>query len=273
VKLLNAGLNGLFDLLLWPVAGLPPLAALTLVSVVAGILMLWIFGRVSDQAAIRTIRDRIRGNLIAVRLFGDDLGLLFRLQWRLLRDNVVFLKYAVIPILILLVPVLVILVQLHLRFAARPLDPGEAALVKVTLRDVAALDRGVALEAPDGVIVETPGVRIPHLREVAWRVRAEHEGTFRLRFLAGGEPAEKTLQVGERRWGAVSGLRTGRGALSALLYPGEPPLRGGAIEAIEIRYAPLELPLFDWQLHWLVVFFVLSVLSGFAFRRVLGVEI
>ena len=271
MKLLNAGLNGLFDLLLWPLSGLGPLAALALVSLAAGVLMLWLFGLVSNQPAIRTLRDRIRGNLIAVRLFGDDLGLLFRLQWRLLRDNVLFLKYAVVPLLVLLVPVLVILAQLQLRFASRPLEPGEAALVKVTLRDVATLE-GVTLETPEAVRVETPGVRIPDLREVAWRVRADRPGEFRVRVVAGGEPAEKELRVGGG-WGTLSPLRTGRGALSAFLHPGEPPLVGGPIEAIEVRYAPLELPFFGIRLHWLVVFFVLSLLSGFAFRRVLGVEI
>jgi uncharacterized membrane protein (DUF106 family) len=272
VKLLNSGINGLFDLLFLPFAYLAPLWALIVFSVLTGILMLWIFGLVSDQDAIRTIRDRIRGNLIAVRLFGDDLGVLFRLQGRLLRDNAVFLKYALIPILVMIVPVLVILIQLSLRSEARPLEPGEAALVKVTLRDAAAIDRGVSLEVPAGVVVETPGVRVASLREVAWRIRPAEPGRYRLLVHAGDEAVAKELRVGGD-WGATSARRTGKGFLDVLLYPGEPPVPPGAVESIDVKYRPLELELFGWPLNWLVVFFLLSILAGFAFRRVLGVEI
>jgi len=42
--------------------------------------MLWIFGKLSDQDTIHEIRDRIRGNLLGIRIFGDEIGTLFRLQ-------------------------------------------------------------------------------------------------------------------------------------------------------------------------------------------------
>jgi hypothetical protein len=45
------------------------------------------------------------------------------------------------------------------------------------------------------------------------------------------------------------------------------------VESIEIKYKSLDLKLFGWSVNWLVFFFLLSILSGFAFRRVLGVEI
>ena len=269
---MNQGLTGLFDLLFWPVSRLSPLPALAIFSVLTGILMLWIFGLVSDQKQIRTIRDRIRGNLIAVRLFGDDLGLLFRLQRRLLWDNVVFLKHAAIPVVIMLLPVLLILVQLNLRFGASPLAPGETALVKVTLRDAAAIERGVVLETPDTVIVETDAVRIPALREVAWRIRPQQAGDYRLLVRVGDERVEKLLRVGHA-WGAVSTVRTGKNLLDVLQYPGEPPIGSGPVESIEIQYRELSLELFGWSVHWVILFFVLSILSGFAFRGVLGVEI
>jgi uncharacterized membrane protein (DUF106 family) len=272
MKLFNSGVTGLFDLLFGPFARLSPLWALTVVSVLTGILMLWIFGLVSNQDAIRTIRDRIRGNLIAVRLFGDDLGLLFRLQGRLLKDNAIFLKYALIPLLVMIVPVLLILVQLNLRFGASPLEPGQSALVKVTLRDAATIEHGVSLEAPDGVAVETPAVRVAPLREVAWRIRPREAGRYSLLVRVGDERVEKELRVGED-WGAVSTRRTGESFFDSLLFPGEPPIRSEAVESVEIKYKPLELGLFGWPVNWLVFFFLLSILSGFAFRKVLGVEI
>ena len=75
-------------------------------------------------------------------------------------------------------------------------------------------------------------------------------------------------------WGAVSNLRTGRGVLEAVLYPGESPIDPGSlIEAIEIKYAPLPLTLGGWNVHWLVFFFLVSIGSGLIAGRLLGVEI
>ncbi len=74
-------------------------------------------------------------------------------------------------------------------------------------------------------------------------------------------------------WGAVAALRA-RSLITALLYPGEPLLTPpDEIATIEVQYPPLILMLFGWPVHWLVIFLVLSLLTGFAFKRMLGVEI
>lgn len=265
--------TGLFDLVVWPFAALSPIWALLAVSLFAGVLMLWLFGKTSDQARIHSVRNWIRGNMLAIRLYGDDLGLLFKLQGRILRATLTYLRLSLVPMLVMLVPVLLILIQLDLRFAVRPLAPGESTVVKVQLRAGSALSAPVTLEAPDGVTIETPAVRIESLGELAWRVRGRVPGRHRLVVAAGDERLEKVLVVGNR-WGAISKRRTGEGFLDVLLHPGEPPIDASSpVKAIEVRYADLPLPVFGWDLHWLLVFFVASMVFGFAFRRTLGVEI
>jgi len=272
MTLLNRVLTGLFDLVFLPFRSLDPLWGLGVVSLVAGILMLWIFGKVSDQERIRSVRDRIRGNLIGIRLFGDDLGLLFRLQLRIFRQTLTYLRHALWPMLVLLIPVLLILVQLNLRFGARPLEPGESTVLTLTLRQASPLEQDVELSVPTGVTVETPGVRIPSRREVAWRLRVEQPGRHRVTVRAGSDSVEKQLVAGGA-WSAVSTLRTA-GLVDGLLYPGEPLIdRTSTIASVEVRHAPLPLSLFGFGVDWLLFFFVASLASGFAFRRLLGVEI
>ena len=130
--------------------------------------MVWIFGKISDQEAIKLIRDRIRGNLIGVRLFQHDVRIVLNLQATITRDTLRFMKHALGPIVLLLVPLLFVMIQLHLRFSVRPLQPGEPAVVTVHVRDAQALRNELHLET-----VETPPVRIPSRREVAWRIRAQ----------------------------------------------------------------------------------------------------
>ena len=274
---LNGFLTGLFNILFRPFQGFGPIWALTVISLVAGVLMLWIFGKVSNQDAVRAVRDEIRGNLIGIRLFGNDLGLLFRLQGRILRRTLTYLRHALVPTLVMLVPVFLILAQLNLRFSVRPLEPGEATLVKVKLSGASPMSQSVELETSDGVVVETPGVRIESQREVAWRIRAERPGEHRLTVKVGDETAQKKLLVGSG-WRSVPTLRTA-GLLDLLLFPGEPPLdSSGIIGSIEVSYATLPLTFLFWDVNslpagWLIFFFIASIAFGFAFRRVLGVEI
>jgi hypothetical protein len=274
VGLFNKLLTGLFDLLFWPFQSFEPIWALAVISLVAGVLMLWLFGKVSDQETIRVVRDNIRGNLIGIRLFGDDIGLLFLLQGRIMRQTLTYLRHAFVPILVMIVPVMFILIQMNLRFEQRPLAPGESSIVTVTLRDPGAMSRGVSLETPHGISVETPPVRVTSLMEVSWRIRATEPGRHQLLVQAGGEDSVvKEIVVGEG-WGKTSSLRTGKSIVDKLLWPGEAPTpSASAIQSIEVIYPTLPIWVFGWDLNWLFVFFVLSLVFGYAFKGALGVEI
>ena len=273
VDLVNRVLTPIFDLLCWPFLTLAPIWAMTAISLISGVVMVWIFGKVSDQDTIKRLREQIRGNLLGVRLFQRDIAVMLHLQRRIFGDTFRYMRYALAPMVVLLVPVVLIMTQLNLRFDARPLEPGEPVLVKAFVRDAALLDGVVALEVPEGVVVETQGVRIPSTREVAWRVRPDLAGEHRLVVRIGDERLETRLIAGAG-WAPVPRLRTGRSAWETLLYPGEPPIPGGhSVEAVEIAYPMLALDVFGWRVDWLVAFFVLSMAFGFAFKGVLGVEV
>ena len=270
---LNAALTAIFDLLCRPFRALPPIVGLAAISCVSGVLLVWLFGRLSDQDRIREVRDRIRGNLLGVRLFRRDVAVVLGLQRLIVGDTLRFLRLAAVPMLILAAPVVLVMVQLHLRFAVRPIEPGAAAVVTVTVRDASMLERPIALCAPAGVSVETPPVKVRATREIAWRVRVERAGFHALRAQVGDETIAKTL-VGGAGWGVVPQRRTGQGALVALFHPGEPSIPAAhGIEAVEVAYPPLDLRLLGVQADWLVGFLVLSMACGFACKGLLGVEI
>ena len=273
VNAINVVLTPVFDLICWPFRALAPMWALTAISLASGVLLVWLFGKTSDQKRIREIRDRIRGNLIGVRLFQHDIGVVLALQGRIFGDTFRFMGLALVPMLIMIVPVTLVMTQLNLRFAVRPLEAGESVLVKALVWDVAALDQPITLDVPDGVTVETPPVRIRSTREIAWRLRVDRPGDHALVMRIGVETLEKRL-VGGTRWGPVVQRRTGRGLVDTLLYPGEPPIAAGhSVEAVEIIYPPLELRMLGIDVDWLIAFLVLSMVFGFAFKGILGVEV
>ncbi len=146
IQLFNSLVTSLFDLLFRPLGLMPPLWSLTLVSVATGLIMLVIFGRVSDQGKIRRAKERVQGGLLATRLFRDDLGVFFRVQGRIALDTARYLKHSLKPMAVMIIPVAVILVQLNGRYGLRPLEVGEPALVKIRVSDPALFEEGTDVQ-------------------------------------------------------------------------------------------------------------------------------
>ena len=271
--LLNRVVTTLFDLVCLPFQTTSPIWAITVISLISGVVMVWIFGKVSNQTTIKQLREKIRGNLIGVRLFQSDIGVVLKLQKNIFGDTARYMKCALIPMLVLIIPVLLIMAQLNLRFALAPVEPGKTALIKVVLKNNELLRQNVSLQTSDDILVETSGMRIPSKREITWRVRplssGQHQMTVRVNeeilvasFIAGGQ------------WGKTPQRLTGKSAIDLLLYPGTNPIPSqNPIESVEITYPLLDLRAFGWNVHWLVAFFVLSMVFGFTFKEVLGVEI
>jgi hypothetical protein len=237
--------------------------------------MVWIFGKVSNQDAIRRTRDRLSAELIALRLFKDDLRIFFGIQYQVLVWTLKYLRHSLVPMLILMVPTMIILIQLNLHYGSRPLRVGEQTLVKVKLRGPAALGQGaeISLKAPDNLKIETKGVRVEEMKEVCWRVRGVSPGRFDLTVSDGKVSVTKNVAVGGRMEGASS-MRTGEHWLTSLLYPGEAPIPSqSAIESIEIRYPELDIAILGKKMNWLILFLILSLGFGYAFKGLLGVQI
>lgn len=269
--ILNALFTFAFGVVYTPLRWLGPFWSLAVISGLAGLLLVWIFGKVSNQEAIQRTRNRLSAELIGLRLFKDDLRVFFGIQASVLGWTLRYLRYSLAPMLVLMVPTMIILIQLNLHYGARPLRVGEQALVKVKLRASGGPD--IKLTAPPNLAIETAGVHAPELREISWRVRGAAPGRFDLTATDGKTSLTKSGAVGGRLEG-VSTARTGEGWLTALLYPGEAPIGSDSpIESIEIAYPGLELSLLGFHLNWLVLFLGLSLVLGYACKGLLGVEI
>lgn len=245
-----------FDLLLWPV--------------LAGILALLVYKRVSNQSGIARAKKGIVVNLLEVVLFRHDLGGVFVSTAKALGQNALYLAHNLLPMLVMFVPMMALVVQLVSHYALDPVPLGSVELLNVKL-DPAMKTKptDVRLELPDGVALDAPPVRTPD-GEVVWRLRAETEGDHVLRILVGEQVLEKKLAVG----GAprkVPVMRTK--SWEQLLYPAE-----GAI--------PSESPLYSVDLHYpdrplyffpdgeggiLLWFFVASLAAGIALKNRFGV--
>lgn len=237
--------------------------------------MLIIFRYTSNQERIKETKDRIKAHLMEIRLFKDDLGILISAQKNILLYNTKYMKYALKPMLFMIIPVAIILIQLDGWFGFRPLNIGESTVVtvKVSDREVGLLS-DVMIEVDKGLVVETPPLRIQGLREVAWRVRAQAIGEHNIVIKVSGHTFQKRISVSDGELKRVSHRVVASSLMDVFLNPGEKPMpRGSFIEQIEVYYPERLIEIFGWKTHWLVVFFALSILFGFVFKRFFKVEI
>ncbi len=273
--LLNAACGGLVGLVLFPFRPLGPWPAMIAVSLLTGLLMLFIFKKTSNQAGIRRAKDRIKAHLLEIRLYRADFGQTMRSQGKMLLANGRYVAHALKPMLVMFIPILLLLLQLDSWFGARALRPGETAMVKVKLdKSVNPMATEVGLEAPAGAVIETPPLRIEEENEVDWRIKAGSEGRSAFKITVAGETWTKALAVGGRAVSRIVPSRVRRHGLDELSHPGEPVLAKTApVAAIEISYPPARMNLFGWRMHWLVAFFILSIVFGFGLKGVFKVEI
>jgi len=269
----NSTITRIFDLFLALFAWGGAWAGVAALALVTAVLAMLIFRGTSNQRAIRRIKDLIISHLLEVALYRDDLRIVLRAQRAILWDNLRYLAHAVVPLVFMVIPVGLLLIQGELHYAHRPLRVGERAIVSVGLTARASDLDALAISAPAGLVVETPPLRIPALREVDWRVKAVKTGSWDLRFSLGGSEFSKRVVVGGST-ASIPAERVAGGAWRQLLRPGEPPLPAdGAIEAIRVSCPPAALRLFGREMAWVWPWLILSLIFGYALKGPLRVQL
>lgn len=270
----NFLINRLFDGIFYLFISLNPWVAMVVVCLLTGIFMLLIFRYTSNQKGIRQAKDKIKAHFLELRLFKEDFSLMMRAQGKILRYNLIYMKHSLKPMLIMILPLVIVLVQFNFRFGFRPFKANEEVIVGITFSEPLPLQAmDISLEAPEGLEVETPPLRIDSLHQVDWRLRAKEAGNYILSIRIGEELFTKMVTVSDELC-QLSPRRVSRSFFQEFLYPSEPALPSNyPVSHIEVKYPTRHLNLGGWNIHWLIVFFVLSIAIGFALKGMLKVEI
>jgi uncharacterized membrane protein (DUF106 family) len=274
IAIFNSVLGRIFDVVLLPFQALHPWVAIAILSLVTSVCMLYVYRLVADQAGIRLVKNRISAHLLEMRLYQHNMPVTFKAQGKILAYNLRYLLLSTRPMLVMAVPLALAILQLDLRFGVGPLNPGEPTILKIRLKEGHQPSRVVAaLESCPGLVIETPPLRIDRDRELDWRVRATTAATGDLTIRVGDETVTKRVVAGTADNRGISPARVGGNWFDEILSPGEPPLAdASALESVEIGYPARRMNMFGLRLHWLVVYFTLSVLSGLALKGIFRVE-
>jgi hypothetical protein len=260
-----------FDYLLKPFGFFPPYVGLCFISAVIGILFLKLFGIFSNQVKIKGTKDQIKAYLLGIVLYRDDMRTSLKLQGKLLGANLKYLKHSFPSLLILVLFCIPILGQLNIRYGYRALAVGEKSILTIKLDDASVLN-DISINTSDGLRVLTPSLRIPETNEVDWKVQGLKPGRHVLEVSAPGGKHTKEIIVGSGAKGVFP--NRSKSLLSSILYPGDRPLpKKSELKSIRVNYPKQYVNIFGYNFHWLLVFCVVSILSGLSFKPLLKVEI
>ncbi len=255
-----------------PIASAHALIVLLVLSVFTGLVMIVLFGYLSDQKAVHYAKDQLRAQMLAVRLFQDQPQVVLRAYGRILTGTGRYLRVSFKPLAVIILPMIALLVYGDRYLGSLPFQANQPILLKAQLGKADALDN-IALRLPPGLSESAPAVHIADSNEVDWRLVASADGDYTVNVLAGGQEAGKQVVVSNNLT-HLSACRLRGHLWRRLLDCAEPALPANAgLRLLAVNYPPRDFDLGPWTTNWLVIFFVVSLAAAVLFKFILGIEI
>ena len=264
-----------------------PLAIVVVLSLVVGLLMVVLFGYTSDQKAIGIAKDQLKAHLLAVRLYRDQIPVVMGSYGKILRGTGRYLKLAFKPLLYVIIPITLLMVQVDRYLGAMPILPQAPFLLTVhfngrtggidKIGDESGNDKdamnNVTLDLPAEIAMTAPPVHIAADSDIVWRLVGSKEGKYSVKITASGQTTEKAVCLGSNL-PRISIIRMRGKFWERLFSSAESALpENSPIESISINYPDRNIEIAGYGMNWIWLFFILSMVAGFIFKELLGIQI
>ncbi len=280
-------ISRLLDLAFGPLERLGSEWVIVVTGALFGVFALWAFKYMSPQGAIKRTKDRIKGHLIEIRLYQDNLRLVTAAIGKVLWANLRYLGLNMGPFVPLAIPFALLAGQLVVRYAYDPIPleahagphlAGDGVTLKLSAEDPSDWQANLALQGPEELVVASPLVRAVAQGVAFQAFRPLTQGLHEVQITWGDQSMVKPIWAGPPEV-----LGTPRVPLQPLrlrgverlLWPAEPGLDLDGLARVEFTYP-------ERSQGWLpgsgplavLLWFVLSSLAaGFAAIKPLRVQI
>jgi uncharacterized membrane protein (DUF106 family) len=249
-----------------------PLAIVVVFSVVVGLLMVVLFGYTSDQKAIGIAKDQLKAHLLAVRLYRDQIPVVMGSYGKILRGTGRYLKLAFKPLLYVIIPITLLMVQIDRYLGSSPITVSAPFLLTAHLAG-SDVPSEVTLDLPPEITMTAPAVHIAAANEIVWRLVGAKGGEYEIKIAAAGQSAAKAVCVGGDL-PRISTVRLRGQFWTRMFSSAEPALpKNSPIDSISINYPDRNIDIAGYGMNWIWLFFILSMVAGFIFKELLGIQI
>jgi len=274
----------IFDAILAPFAGLAPIWGLGFATLLITAFALIVYKYTSNQEGIKRAKERIKAHFVEVWLFIDDPILILKAQGGIFKNGALYLAYAIVPLLIMILPVLLFLVNCEYRYHYRSFEKGEQFLLKVRVSELPDWMNALELNLPQTLELTAPPLRIKdedekgrEFREIDFRIKVKEKGTHSVKLIlrsssTGSEQVEIKIFAQPDKCIRLNPLE-GAGFGLNFWHPGYGWIKSGiGIEQIEITYPHRDVSFFGWKTWWVWPMIILMFIFAFALKPIIKVE-
>lgn len=267
-------ITGLTNALLFPV-GQSSTWGLIWLSLLAGVLMAFVFKLTSNPKRIKAAKDKVKARILEMRIYQDDPGLIIKAFGGTMLSNGRYLSALIVPFLVLIGPISIIWMQLDERYSRSHLAIGAQTILSVQLKEgFDPYTTPVTLTINDpGLSKDSRPVRVRATREVDWRLRVHNWGEYYATITAEG--VSYTFPVVAREDTRMIGhKREASSFIEPLLHPalGAIPV-DSPFNRVSLEYPSATYSFLMWKIPWWGIFLIYSALSAIILKFVIGFEI
>ena len=128
-------------------------------------------------------------------------------------------------------------------------------------------------DLPAEIAMTAPAVHIAADNEAVWRLSADKPGMYEVKVIASGHSETKVVRVSSEL-SRVSPVRLRGHFWERMLYSAEPALPNDSpVESIAVNYPERAIDIAGYEMNWIWLFFMLSMVAGFIFKELLGIKV
>lgn len=274
-------LNRIFDIFAFSGSPAARYMFIVLLSLVTAVIFLLIFKKTSNQKKIKYHKNKIFGYVLQIPLYKDRFGLLISSILNIFKHNGLYIAHTLVSLIFVIIPLIFIMVQLDNRYGYEPLQAEQQFFIQADLKEGTDRDtlEKVFCETSRGVELETLPLRIEDENSVLWRakvVNIDPEQLPTLRFGVEGDvrPIEKQLVTGYGQQPRFAPTKKQASWFNRIFYNAEGYLPADSpFTSVSTQYARAGYSLVFWDVDVIILFFVFTLIFGFALKGVFKVDI
>ncbi len=245
-----------------------------------GFVVLVVYKYLSSPTAITEAKDKIKGNILAIRIYKDF--------WKIIvlsffKSMFYTFKYFLLnfgPVLLIIPILFPMFAQMDVRYGMRPFNVGEEITVRSAYSaDPASLDVKLEENAtfkqkvnPVFINAFQDEAKTKPIRQVSWRLQAEKEGETKIQIKVKDKVYEKTLVIGDSK-AALSNKKFAQSDIAHFWYPAEDLLKdSNDLQYVYFAYPGRNVDVLGFEIHWIILNLILVVIVVLAFKKKFGVE-
>lgn len=274
-------INRFFDYVWLPFSKTAPIFDLIILSAISAYVFLIIFKITSNQEKIKHYKNKIYAHILQIRLFKDYPRIISISVLKIFLYNGIYLRYAFIPVVFILFPVLIISIQINNRYGYQPIQEDQSFIISVKLdtelvEDIPGIIERIEYSTSKNVTIDTPPLRI--LSEATLYLRAKrissggNNSYFRIGIDDRNDSVQKLIIVkGQNQRFGREKVKWHIGSLFSDNAENFIP-KDSLFKSIRINYERNYIKFIIWEFDPIVLYFILTLLIGFALKPIVKVN-